>query len=396
MKKTFFILTLLSTTFSFAASSLKKTKKEPRSLQKRTGALEENSEPLKSVIALLTKDFLGKQRPTQETVMGFLAKPIIKPQESEESVLTITVEASGSQIFFKFHRDTGIFKLLDWLILEYKKPYHTKLYTYEKKKGEPDRKVYIANEYDTSTKISSLCTHELFLEIGCYEDFYLNLANKILEGLRRNTNYLGIGVSNEDRNRQAYRKLLTDKDFVLRAIREGGDIGPYIGLNLLQDREVVLEMLKLDSFKTLYLLSRHQMSKKYRNDEEIMIEAIRYQLLEGDNDINNSYFLSASKALQQKKSFILKTLNLDGRLLRFLPDNLRDNKKFVLPAVKQDGSALQFASKQLKSDREVALIAVKNFGRPVFEKFVGENLKNDASFLAECSPYLKEACISEE
>ena len=76
----------------------------------------------------------------------------------------------------------------------------------------------------------------------------------------------------------------------------------------------------------------------------------------------------------------------NGLALKYLPEGseLLNNFKVVEWAVKQNGLALKYASKDLKNDRELVYIATKQ--NPMALQFVGEDFKKDREFV---EPILK-------
>lgn len=111
---------------------------------------------------------------------------------------------------------------------------------------------------------------------------------------------------------------------------------------LWQDKDFVLEVIKLDTYNALSLAS---------------------QDLQGDREV------------------VLEAVKKDGYALQWASSLLRGDKEIVMAAIKQAGEALQFASDDLKGDREVALAAVSNDESAL--NHVAEPLRNNSHFLEE-------------
>jgi hypothetical protein len=97
-----------------------------------------------------------------------------------------------------------------------------------------------------------------------------------------------------------------------------------------------------------------------------------------------------------KNKFILKRLlSVDGGILEYASDRLKDNFNIVLTAVKQDGFALQYASERLRGDKIIVLEALKQGNNSTFAyanylsnieqiiDFASDRLKDDKEFMLE-------------
>jgi hypothetical protein len=148
---------------------------------------------------------------------------------------------------------------------------------------------------------------------------------------------------------------------------------------------------------------------RFRNDEEIMLEAIEY-----DNEV----FKHLGSKLKYNKEFIKKAIKLNPHIIKYLPrkiftfseyealtleavkedcegvpaiiDNkFKIDKNLALKVVKRCGEFLEYVSNELKADKEIVLEAVKNFPYMFYE--ADEKLKDDkeiALIVIKNNPYL--------
>ncbi|MCQ9200855.1 MAG: DUF4116 domain-containing protein [Prochlorococcus marinus CUG1437] len=174
--------------------------------------------------------------------------------------------------------------------------------------------------------------------------------------------------------------------------------------NVKNDREIVLELLKLSYGRNLHRNQAFPLRellrdfivehKDFKDDLELnklliktnpnFIEAITSEKIKGNLEIfkeiieehsDRDYLKLASKTLRADKEFALYSVNLNSKNLEFLTENLKDDNEIVLLAVKADGSALKHASDKLKDNYEIVLEAVKN--NPIALSSASDRLKDD-------------------
>jgi hypothetical protein len=104
-----------------------------------------------------------------------------------------------------------------------------------------------------------------------------------------------------------------DREMVLQAVKECGDLLQFASTELLDDREIVLEAVKQNGYALQYA------SEAMRNDHEIVLEAVKQS----------------------------------GYALEYASAALQDDREIVLEAVKQNGRALEYASAALQDDHEI-------------------------------------------
>ena len=80
-------------------------------------------------------------------------------------------------------------------------------------------------------------------------------------------------------------------------------------------------------------------------------------------------FEYASDKLKLDKNFIAEVLELDGRVLEFISQELKDNKELAIISVSNRASAIKFLNKKLKNDSEI------------IQNALDKGLHNDATVL---------------
>ncbi|MBS9775890.1 MAG: DUF4116 domain-containing protein [Fusobacterium sp.] len=112
------------------------------------------------------------------------------------------------------------------------------------------------------------------------------------------------------------------------------------------------------------------------NNKEIALVRIR------EDGLNNNYtsiLEYVSKKLREDKEIIMEAVNLKGKALKYASDRLKDDKEVVLAAVKQNGSSLEYASERLKDDREIVNLAVKESGFAL--NYASQRIKDNLKLL---------------
>jgi len=136
---------------------------------------------------------------------------------------------------------------------------------------------------------------------------------------------------NNDKNQK-------EKEFVLDAVKQNGNMLQYASDDLRDDNDVVETALKENTSVLKYALkssTKHIVSK-------------------------NGYALQyASDEYKNDKEVVLAAVKQYGYALKYASDELKNDKEVVLAAVKQNGYALQFASNELKNDKDV--LAARSF-----------------------------------
>ena len=85
------------------------------------------------------------------------------------------------------------------------------------------------------------------------------------------------------------------------------------------------------------------------------------------------------------REIILEAVKINGMLIQYATNELKDDKEIVLIAVKNDGAALHYVSENMKNDEEVVFEAINNF--PIAICKIGEKLKNNKKFILKLIRY---------
>ena len=130
------------------------------------------------------------------------------------------------------------------------------------------------------------------------------------------------------------------------------------------NREEVLKALRQDG----YVL--HYVDKSFQSDRELVSVAVR------------QYGLAlefAKGLLQSDKELVMEAVEQNGNALAFADKSLKKDKHIVLEAVRQNGEALEFADNSLKTDEEFLLEAIELSHSSI--KFADESLLLDKNFV---------------
>jgi len=181
-----------------------------------------------------------------------------------------------------------------------------------------------------------------------------------------------------NKSSQKTSKKKTNKEILsaLKRLKKGSrdDAFSFLKKNadkkLKSDREFILEAIKINPNSFLFA------SKKLRSDREITIAAAAYPhaLREADKSLrsdrqivlayinnNGAALWHADKKLQSDREIVLAAVRNDPCYgipsLAFADKKLQSDREIVLAAVSQNAEALNYASEELKSDREIVLAA---------------------------------------
>jgi hypothetical protein len=199
------------------------------------------------------------------------------------------------------------------------------------------------------------------------------------------------------------KKFKGDREIALKAVKRNGKSIQSVSEDLMKDREIILNALKNEYIVFKFLI---QIDSDYMNDKEIVLAAVQsnrrmlqYASEEMKNDMdvglkvgsleyignklkNNKEFLFKAAEMKyfdelehefmSERDFVLKIVQLNGKLLKSASKALRDDKEIVLESLKNSNS-IRFASGRLRNDEEIALECIKNF--PESFGHLGEKLK---------------------
>jgi hypothetical protein len=120
----------------------------------------------------------------------------------------------------------------------------------------------------------------------------------------------------------------SDKDIVLAAVQQKGEVLRYAPEELQNDREIVLAALQQDSWSLKFA------SPLLKDDTKFMLTAVQKKGMALE---------FASDELKNNPEIVLEAVQQNGLLLLYASLELKNNYKIVLEAVKQNGLALQYA-----------------------------------------------------
>lgn len=208
-------------------------------------------------------------------------------------------------------------------------------------------------------------------------------------------------------------ELLSDREFMLKAVDECGFALEYASDELKNDEEVVLTAIQgWDGVSVNYSYAIKEASEELRSNKEFMRKAI--ELTEGEA------FCGATDELKNDKEFVLFAVRHGSPphqcdpdiVLRYASEEMRADKDVVLAAVRKNGWSLYYASEELKADKDVVLVATINnswsltYASPTLREnkdfiielvkragdyalhYVDEALQNDADVLEAVKRYI--------
>ncbi|CAE6920129.1 unnamed protein product [Symbiodinium natans] len=213
-----------------------------------------------------------------------------------------------------------------------------------------------------------------------------------------------------DQLRKAPRSIRSDREVVLCAVSQRGDLLEVASEALRADEEVVLAALRWDAqvlaFAAPVLLESRGfalravasdgralefLSDTFREDREVVLAAVSQygfmlghagDALRADKQVvlatvrqTGIALQCAAKEMYADREVVVEAVRQNGLALEFACDELRADREVVLTAVCQDGLALALAASMLRGDREVVLEAVSRQGRML--EFASEELQAD-------------------
>ena len=183
-------------------------------------------------------------------------------------------------------------------------------------------------------------------------------------------------------------RLRADRDVVYAALSGSfdGDVMEHANEKFKSDEDLVLEFLKKGKWQLYHFISSELQEKK-----EIALLAVQMST-------NGFITRDIPEKFKTDRAFIMEALtpsefypeNLQGRLIEFIPDELKDDKELVKFALnRSNGSALEFASDRIKADKDLFL------GLPVLNvayEYASEEIRSDREL---CLKILeKESCVT--
>jgi hypothetical protein len=169
--------------------------------------------------------------------------------------------------------------------------------------------------------------------------------------------------------------FLTNKKFLLKALKINGAILNYLEPRFRADKEMVMAALYNDPVKVKGLgpyMFWDSIDDKLKEDEDVLLAACR----------SNSSFSYIPPRLLDNRKFILKCAKINGYILQNIHKKFCDDEEIVTAAVKNSGFCLKYASERLRNNKKIALTAISKFGHG-FE-YISEELKADKKLITRC------------
>ena len=181
----------------------------------------------------------------------------------------------------------------------------------------------------------------------------LNDKNFMMKAIKKDyTNLLYIG-----------NELKDDKDFILEAINSihyFDDFCPEILGHEILDSESVINVFKQRIFNIL--------SPRLATDTDVIIAIIKmkpeiiYDFFSNVSSNLNIQIDLLKELVKNDRNIILPAVKRNGLALQYASETLKSDREIVLTAVEQNGNALQYADNELRADREIVLAAVRQNG----------------------------------
>ena len=208
-------------------------------------------------------------------------------------------------------------------------------------------------------------------------------------------------------------ELLSNREFMLKAVDEFGWALAYASDELKNDEEVVLTAIQgWDGVSVNFSYAIKEASEELRSNKNFMRKAI--ELTDGEA------FCGATDELKNDKEMALFAVSHGSAphqcdpdiILRYASEAIRADKDVVLAAVRRNGWSLEYASEELKADKDVVLVATINnswsltYASPALRadkefvielvkragecalRYVDEALQNDADVLEVAKRYV--------
>jgi hypothetical protein len=154
-----------------------------------------------------------------------------------------------------------------------------------------------------------------------------------------------------------YEHFKDDRDFILKVVRWNNPRAlRYASRALRNDREIV--MLAVKDCGNLIEFA----SDELRNDREIIMAATDNvafaHLFNGNAWPNSTIFYYASDQIRGDREFVLKIIKIDGKAFKYCSDVLKDDRHVALEAIKQYPKAIMYVSERLFFSREFVIEAL--------------------------------------
>lgn len=175
----------------------------------------------------------------------------------------------------------------------------------------------------------------------------------------------------------ASRELCGDLEIVLEAVSKDPETLKFASKELRNDKELVLWIYK---FKGVDIWQ--YVGEKLRDDEEVVLEAIKQQNNEISKDRDLKLDIKYYNTLNDdthKQNIKLQILDIISQkyksIMQYVGPKLCSNKSLVMEAIKISGDAFKYATK------EVVLEIIKE--KPHMFKYANIELRNDRQFILD-------------
>jgi hypothetical protein len=219
-----------------------------------------------------------------------------------------------------------------------------------------DREIIQAGKYYNSNKLKS------------YFEKYSSDKQLFIECLAKDCRILAF----------ASRELRNDKQVILAAVNS--KLGrsrinlqqDYIDTNMKEDPEIYLKILKVygdKAYKAKKLLTNKNFVLKavtmHQNVFMIISETLKRDMDVIMTALNNTSLRLFCPELRGNKDVVYHAVRVKGNNLQYASSELRNTREIVEAAVTQSGDAILYASEQLRNDHDIVLLALKQGGRCV-------------------------------
>ena len=147
-----------------------------------------------------------------------------------------------------------------------------------------------------------------------------------------------------ERNRLAIiigmRSLSADNNFKTLDTKEQETIARSFGLKLLDDKDTVLNAVRKKGDFYLYV------SDRLKNDIDVALETIK----EPSHDVN---FRDLNRKFKNSRTFVLKAVQINGRILKYAKQTFQDDKEIAIAAIKNFKLVYRVISKRLQEDQDI-------------------------------------------
>lgn len=192
--------------------------------------------------------------------------------------------------------------------------------------------------------------------------------------------------------------LLENKEFATEVILKNIYVFDYLSDNLKKNEPFILNLIeryielkqrggydKIEQKRNLLV----SIIKINNNNRSIALACLKYTL--EDIYVGKYIFKNIAQDLFNNIDFLLSAMEINGFLLQYIPDNLKNHKALVLNAINSHSkvkngqlgneSPLEYASELLRDDIDVVLAAIEKDGKAIL--YASDNLKNNVDLVSQ-------------